>query len=110
MQTNLKKDDTIHLSAIKTNNAEWSVNNDGGLLVFEPDLLIASTTLVGSMFCKRKAVFKEHFAGFDGGNKCMMIGNIIHELLEKVLKLKLYSQDEISYTLSEMLSTKFMVR
>lgn len=45
MHTQLQENDTVHIIAQKVEN-EWIVNNDFGLLVFEPDDLISSTSVV----------------------------------------------------------------
>lgn len=38
--------DTVHIVAKKLNEVEWIINNDHGLLVYEPDLLISTTSVV----------------------------------------------------------------
>jgi hypothetical protein len=44
--------DKIYVSAEKNENSEWVVNNKVGWLVYEPNLLISCTTVVGKSVLK----------------------------------------------------------
>lgn len=46
LNINLEIGDSVNVTASKCDN-EWLINNDQGLLVFEPDLLISTTSVVG---------------------------------------------------------------
>ncbi|XP_046385017.1 DNA replication ATP-dependent helicase/nuclease DNA2 isoform X2 [Ischnura elegans] len=71
-------------------------------LVEEPDMLISGTTVVGSLFCARKSVLAERFRGFEAAAdaccveaadvaqpqaaaRSMLIGSLVHEVLQKCL-------------------------
>lgn len=86
--------DTIHIMAVKSGD-NWLVNNSAGYLVFEPDLLVSSTSVVNSVFCKRRSVFKEQFRGFDPTNKFMIVGQMVHGLLQDSLRLKVFEANAI---------------
>ncbi|XP_049819386.1 DNA replication ATP-dependent helicase/nuclease DNA2 isoform X2 [Aethina tumida] len=94
MHTQLQENDTVHIIAQKVEN-EWIVNNDFGLLVFEPDDLISSTSVVNTIFCKRKSVLSERFHSFEPTNHHMIIGTIVHDLLQTVLANKCRSHGEV---------------
>lgn len=51
----------------------YKVDKDQGFCVIHPDCLISGTTVVGSLFCRRKAVLQDRFKGIDPNNKvvCM---------------------------------------
>merc|ERR1719239_70115 len=51
----------------------------------------------------RKAVLAEKFKGMEGGNRVMLLGTIVHELLQEVLKHKAYKRPEILKTLDAIL-------
>jgi len=80
--------------AVKSGD-NWLVNNSAGYLVFEPDLLVSSTSVVNSVFCKRRSVFKEQFRGFDPTNKFMIVGQMVHGLLQDSLRLKMFEANTI---------------
>jgi hypothetical protein len=65
----------------------WFINNSVGLLVHHPDTLISSTAVVGSLFCPRRGVLSEWFRGIDGDSTIMVIGSLVHELLQEVIKI-----------------------
>lgn len=56
--------------------AEWNnvkscycISNQSGFLIIYPDQLISGTTVVGSLFCLRKAILSDRFKGIASGNK-----------------------------------------
>lgn len=46
----------------------YVVNKEHGFCVIHPDLLISSTSVTGSLFCRRKAVLQDRFRGVDAAN------------------------------------------
>lgn len=46
MNIYLEVGDIVNILAKKT-DGQWVINNDYGLLIFEPDLLISTTSVVG---------------------------------------------------------------
>lgn len=90
--------------------AEWQpslsiyvINKEFGYCVIHPDLLISSTTVTGSLFCRRKAVLQDRFRGVDGTNAVMIIGTLVHELLQTVLSQRLRSHEQVLDALQQML-------
>lgn len=102
----------------------YVVDKEQGYCVSHPDFLISGTTVTGSLFCKRKSVLQERFRGLDSGNsvvstsryqhnpiypECipfqMVIGTLVHELLQKVLRQKLFDKKHIQSALQEMLAS-----
>ncbi|XP_044570904.1 DNA replication ATP-dependent helicase/nuclease DNA2 isoform X2 [Drosophila ananassae] len=73
------------------------------------DLLISATTLTGSLFCRRKSVIQERFRGLDAGSSVMVIGTLVHELLQNVLVGKLSTKDDLQLALQKMLSSSSLV-
>lgn len=56
--------------------AEWSakyqsyvVSSQIGMLVVSPDFLVSGTSVVGSLFCRRKGVLSDRYRGIDSSNK-----------------------------------------
>ncbi|XP_033169254.1 DNA replication ATP-dependent helicase/nuclease DNA2 [Drosophila mauritiana] len=83
----------------------YVVDKEQGYCVSHPDFLISGTTVTGSLFCKRKSVLQERFRGLDSGNSVMVIGTLVHELLQKVLRQKLFDKKHIQSALQEMLAS-----
>nr|XP_023014382.1 DNA replication ATP-dependent helicase/nuclease DNA2-like [Leptinotarsa decemlineata] len=94
IHTMLAIGDTVHVSARKVEE-EWVVDNDHGLLVYEPDLLVSTTSVVGSLWCKRRCVLTERFRGFEPSNQHMLLGSLIHTLLQFILRNKIYDREGI---------------
>ncbi|XP_052857147.1 DNA replication ATP-dependent helicase/nuclease DNA2 [Drosophila gunungcola] len=81
----------------------YVVDKEQGYCVSQPDFLISGTTVTGSLFCRRKSVLQERFRGLDSGNDVMLIGTLVHELLQKVLRQQLFLKNDILAALQEML-------
>ncbi len=80
-----------------------------GYVVTSPDYLVSGTSVVGSLFCRRKGVLAERFTGIDCNNKIMAIGSIVHELFQISLRRKLMKFDEIMAICDEMLHSHQMM-
>lgn len=70
----------------------WAVGNKSGLLVTHPDMLVSGTTVVGSLFCPRRAVLSDMYRGMDSDSSIMAVGCFLHELLQEVLTV-IFLQD-----------------
>lgn len=96
--------------------AEWNekcnsfcINDQSGFIVTSPDYLVSGTSVVGSLFCRRKGVLAERFTGIDCTNKIMVIGSIVHELFQIALKRQLTKFEEIMKICDEMLQSRQMM-
>ena len=102
--TEVSEGDKVHLEVDWLGDASSGVVEDSkGNIVVEPDTLVSSTAVVSALFCMRKAVLAEKFKGMEGGNRVMLLGTIVHELLQDVLKHKAYKRPEILKTLDAIL-------
>lgn len=45
--TKIEVGSTVYIDAVKDGDT-WKLNNNGGFLVYEPDLLVSSTSVVGT--------------------------------------------------------------
>ncbi|XP_016988566.1 DNA replication ATP-dependent helicase/nuclease DNA2 isoform X2 [Drosophila rhopaloa] len=88
----------------------YVVDKEQGYCVSHPDFLISGTTVTGSLFCRRKSVLQERFRGLDPGNSVMLIGTLVHELLQKVLRQKLSAKQHIQSALQEMLTSSSLAQ
>ncbi|PNF13913.1 hypothetical protein B7P43_G09862 [Cryptotermes secundus] len=84
--------------------ASWFISNSVGLLVLHPDMLISSTAVVGSVFCLRKGVLSEWFRGIDCDSRIMIIGSLVHELLQEVLERNIRTLSAIRDVTQELLN------
>lgn len=84
-QCEVNADDIISVKAYYDNCTErWLVDNKQGFLIKYPDTLVTGTGIVGSLFCARRSVLSNLFAGSDPPNMSMVIGSLVHELLQEV--------------------------
>lgn len=67
-------------------NDLWSVNNDYGFVTRFSDILVSGTTIVGSLFCSRRSVLTDIYKGLDCSAAIMVIGTLLHQLLQTVYK------------------------
>lgn len=82
--TRVSVDSVVSLLAEWDENLQaYKVDKDQGFCVINPDTLISGTSVVGSLFCRRKAVLQDRFRGIDANNKVVstkmyfiMLGNI----------------------------------
>ena len=80
LTTDIKVNDILNV------DADWSgdsavVDDKAGSVIVNPDVLVSGTAVVSALFCMRKAVLSEKFKGLDGGNRIMLVGTMVHELL-----------------------------
>ncbi|XP_017953827.2 DNA replication ATP-dependent helicase/nuclease DNA2 [Drosophila navojoa] len=103
-QTPLEQGDLLSLKAEwQPTLAAYVVNKEQGYCVIHPDLLISSTSVTGSLFCRRKAVLQDRFRGVDSTNAVMIVGTLVHELLQTVLSQRLRQKSQVEDALQQML-------
>lgn len=71
----------------------FKVDKDQGFCVVNPDVLISGTTVVGSLFCRRKAVLQDRFKGVDANNKVVSKIKVIGGILGFKKFILLYLSD-----------------
>lgn len=87
----IKEGDIVMIQA-KKELQNWIVDNDHGYIIIQPDTLISSTTVVGGLFCNRRAVLSQMFRKIESlphltsSQTVLTIGKIVHKLLQKVFK------------------------
>ncbi|KPJ16616.1 DNA2-like helicase [Papilio machaon] len=93
----LQEGDIVSILAVRNTSGQFHVNNAAGLIVFRPDYLLSSTSVVAGVFCQRKAVLQERWRGIDSANIAMTIGILIHELVQKALTVRIMSKESLRY-------------
>ena len=76
-----------------------------GLVVVNPDFLVSGTSIVSTLFCMRKAVLNERFKGQEGSSRSMLIGTLVHELLQESLKRNHRSPVQVARQLNQCLES-----
>lgn len=60
--------------------------------------------ILGASYCRRRAIFSERAYSYKPINRYFIVGILVHELLEKVLKEKSYSYNEIENIAKNLMS------
>ena len=102
--TKLKSGDVINILCVDKDTENILINDLNGLVVVNPDLLVSGTSIVSTLFCMRKAVLNERFKGQDSRSRTMLIGTLVHELLQDSLRMDLRTFDQIQSQLENCLS------
>lgn len=69
-QSRIKAGDIVSILAIwNAKLKSYCVTNTNGFVVVRPDFLVSGTTVVGGLFCMRKAVQQDRFKGIEAGIK-----------------------------------------
>lgn len=65
-ETDVFVDDIVSIKGIfNESDKNFQINADNGFIVTSPDFLVSGTSVVGSLFCARKAVLSERFKGIN---------------------------------------------
>lgn len=65
-ETDVFIDDIVSVQGIlNESDKNFQINAENGYIVTSPDFLVSGTSVVGSLFCARKAVLSERFKGID---------------------------------------------
>lgn len=97
-------EDIVTVMAKKVND-HWSVNNDHGFVTRHSDFLVSGTTIVGSLFCSRRSILADIYKGLDCSSAVMVIGTLLHQLFQTVLKRKQFNQKDIKVVIDEMINS-----
>ncbi|XP_031846544.2 DNA replication helicase/nuclease 2 isoform X2 [Nomia melanderi] len=107
----LEENDIVAIQARKE-NSHWVVDNNSGFLVVHPDVLISGTTIVGALFCSRKAVLAEKFRKletlpfFKGDQTALVVGSLAHQLLQKAMSRNICQISDIRKLMDSILQSK----
>ena len=100
--TEVKSNDIINVDVAWSGDSA-EVDDRAGFVIVNPDLLVSGTAVVSALFCMRKAVLSERFKGLEGGNRVMLVGTLVHELLQEVVKERKYTKVGILGLLDKMM-------
>lgn len=92
-----------------------------------PDHLVSGTSVVGSLFCRRKGVLSERFTGIDCNNQIvscrtvigneiiigfihlqMAVGSMVHELFQTVISHGLRTSAEVKAVCEQLINSQGM--
>lgn len=108
-QTRVHQNDIINVRTSIWEGA-FIVDTSSGFIVVNPDYMITCTGIATSLFCPRKAWLNEKFKGWGAGNEVMLIGTIVHELLQECCMKKVYDEIQIYRLMKEKLDeTGFII-
>ncbi|KAK6643090.1 hypothetical protein RUM43_004593 [Polyplax serrata] len=85
--TPLSENDVVVIQTSPSKDG-WVVDNKTGYLILHPNIILSSTSLVKGMFCLRRGVLSNFYGGVEvGSNGRMLIGRMVHELLQRCLRI-----------------------
>ncbi|KAK5640049.1 hypothetical protein RI129_010860 [Pyrocoelia pectoralis] len=100
----LNVNDPVHITAtFNKERSKWIVDNTNGSIVLHPDFLISTTSVVASQFCSRRSVLREKYYGFEPSNQVMIVGVLVHKLLQEVLRKGICTISEIEVVAKKLL-------
>lgn len=110
--TDVSKGDIVSVKGIFNEDRRmFIISNQNGIIVVDPDQLISGTSIVGTLFCARKAVLSERFRGVDSSDsKIMHIGSIVHEILQRAMRERLLTMEKIKSVADEILSSPRIIQ
>ncbi|XP_050717882.1 DNA replication ATP-dependent helicase/nuclease DNA2-like [Eriocheir sinensis] len=82
--TVIRDGDIIHILLTDPVDNHYHIDNNQGLVVVHPDLLLSSTTVVSGVFCRRRAVLS-HWHRETDSNMVMLVGTLVHELFQEAV-------------------------
>uniref|UniRef100_A0A8D8VN64 DNA helicase n=1 Tax=Cacopsylla melanoneura TaxID=428564 RepID=A0A8D8VN64_9HEMI len=107
VHTQLAVQDIINIKAVySVESGAWVVDNTRGLIVYAPDMLISGTSVVGALFCMRKSILADLFKGIDSGSSIMVLGILLHQFLQEVLRNNLRTESELRTVIQSMISSQ----
>ncbi|XP_011068537.1 PREDICTED: DNA replication ATP-dependent helicase/nuclease DNA2 [Acromyrmex echinatior] len=107
----VKINDIVTIQATK-GSRQWIVDNNNGFLVTQPDLLISGTTIMGGLFCNRRAILTEKFRKIESlpdlnaDYSVMTVGSLVHQWLQKALRENVCTLSDVIKLLDDILRSK----
>ncbi|XP_011308932.1 DNA replication ATP-dependent helicase/nuclease DNA2 [Fopius arisanus] len=80
---------------------DWTVTNEWGYCVTQPDILVSGTTVTSSLFCNRKSILEVRFQNVNSlpnlkpADAAMTTGQIVHVIMQTALRDELHTLEEI---------------
>ncbi|XP_014211220.1 DNA replication ATP-dependent helicase/nuclease DNA2 [Copidosoma floridanum] len=94
----------------------WTVDNNCGWIINQPDTLISGTSVVNALWCNRRSLFQEKFRlmeslpYYQGTGQFMLTGSLTHELIQTVLEKEIYEVKKINDLLNDILKSKHAIQ
>ncbi|RWS28895.1 DNA replication ATP-dependent helicase/nuclease DNA2-like isoform X2 [Leptotrombidium deliense] len=107
--TNIKVGDSVTvLSNVFADNIVF-VDENNGVIIVNPEILISSTSLSSSVFCMRKTWLNEKFVKSCSTNKEMFIGCIVHELFQNACMMRIKTEQELVKVLDSIIRQSYVL-
>lgn len=94
----------------KSTDGQWVVNAQNGYVIISPDVMMPITTLVSGMYCLRRGVLGHLYKNFSNDKPVMMMGRLLHELLQESLRRNLADAESIEKAANEIITFKENLR
>ncbi|XP_076067685.1 DNA replication ATP-dependent helicase/nuclease DNA2-like [Oratosquilla oratoria] len=110
IECQIKEGDIVNILNCKEVDNHFSIDNNQGLIIINPDYMMSGTSIVAGVFCRRKAILNEKFRGLESGNQVMIVGSLVHQLFQEVVKDNLINQARLQQLVDNLMSQSNMVR
>ncbi|XP_056631661.1 DNA replication ATP-dependent helicase/nuclease DNA2 [Diorhabda sublineata] len=94
----------------KNIQGNWVINNEHGLLIFEPDYLLPTTTLVSSLWCKRRSALNIRFKSSGSSNEHMLVGSLVHSIFQCALENNILDTEVIEKMMDKYVSKDNVIK
>lgn len=94
----------------KNIQGNWVINSEHGLLVYEPDFLLPTTSLVSSLWCKRRSALNMRFKSLGGSNEYMLVGSIVHGIFQCALENNIIDTEVIEEMITKCVSKDNVIK
>lgn len=92
----------------KINSIDWIIDNDHGICIIKPDILVNGTTVVNSLFCQREGVLSSKLGDYNAlpnlevSMTPLILGSLIHRLLQTALTENIFEISDLNKLFDNM--------
>ncbi|KAL0278559.1 UNVERIFIED_CONTAM: hypothetical protein PYX00_000352 [Menopon gallinae] len=94
----------------KSFDGQWVINAQNGYLIIRPDVMMPITSLVNGMFCLRRGVLSHLYKSVTGDKPVMLMGRVLHELLQESLKKNLDDAESVEKEAKDIVNSRTYLR
>lgn len=102
----IQKRDKANVTATRIENGRFIVDKSG-LFILYPEILISATSVADTLTCFRKSVLQERLRGSYQPTKILLLGTILHEIIQEALVKLDFSTDTLQQLADKAIGDHF---